>query len=80
MATTTESRVDDLDDLQALAQRLNRPASSLGAYVTLDRDEHAVLRARLDTALADRRTGLDQALARLIPWPIRAVVLRWLRR
>ena len=77
MVTTTESRVDDLD---VLAQRLNRPASSLRAYVALNADEQAVLLARLDVALAARRTALDRALCRLIPWPLRGTVMRWLRR
>ncbi len=68
------------DDLQALAQRLNRPTSSLRAYAQLSADEHALLRDSLDTALAQRRTALDHAQSRLLPWPLRGVLLRWLRR
>ncbi len=73
---TTESG----GDLDALSERLNRPASSLRAYAALSADEHRVLRTCLDAALAERRTALDQALSRLMPWPLRDLPLRWLRR
>jgi len=73
---TTESG----PDLQALSQRLNRPAASLRAYAELSPAEHAALLSCLDAALAQRRTAIDHALLRLIPWPLRGSVLRWLRR
>jgi len=73
---TTESG----PDLQALSQRLHRPAESLRAYHPLSAAEHAALLACLDAALAQRRTAIEHALLRMIPWPLRGLVLRWLRR
>lgn len=77
METGAELRVDPLD---ALSQRLNRPAASLRAFASLSNDELATLCASLDTALATRHSGLQNALIRLLPWPLHRFVLPWLRR
>ena len=77
MEAKTESRVDRLE---ALSQRLNRPAASLRAFASLEPDEMATLCASLDAALSARRTALDHALMRLLPWPLHRLVLPWLRR
>jgi hypothetical protein len=73
----TESRADRLE---ALSQRLNRPAASLRAFASLSSEELATLSASLDTALSARRAALDHALERLLPWPLHRFVLPWLRR
>lgn len=77
MESGTQSRVDPLE---ALSQRLNRPAASLRAFASLSDDELATLCASLDAALTARRSGLQQALVRLLPWPLHRFVLPWLRR
>lgn len=66
--------------LDALAQRLRRPAGSLQGCADLSAEELALLLATLDAAIAQHRSALDLALARLLPWPLRATILRWLRR
>jgi hypothetical protein len=73
----TESRADRLE---ALSQRLNRPAASLRAFSSLSGEELATLSASLDAALSARRAALDHALERLLPWPLHRFVLPWLRR
>ena len=74
---TTDSRADHLD---ALSRRLNRPAASLRAFSGLSADELATLCASLDAALSSRQGALQQALIRLLPWPLHRLVLPWLRR
>lgn len=66
--------------VDALAQRLRRPAGSLQGCAQLSADELAMLVRALDAAIAQRRSALDQALCRFLPWPLRAPILRWLRR
>ena len=77
MEQTTESRADHL---QALSQRLNRPAASLRAFAGLEPEELATLCASLDVALSARSGALQHALIRLLPWPLHRFVLPWLRR
>lgn len=66
--------------VDALAQRLRRPAGSLQGCAQLSADELAILVATLDAAIAQRRSALDRSLHRFLPWPLRAPILRWLRR
>jgi hypothetical protein len=77
---TTETGAVAGEPLDAIAHRLHRPVESLRACAVLSPEQQAVLLAALDAALANRKRDLDGALARLLPWPLRGPVLRWLRR
>lgn len=77
MSVETGGSAATLDDL---AQRLRRPVGSLQACAGLSAEELGVLIATLDSAIAQRRSALDRALHRFLPWPLRAPILRWLRR
>lgn len=77
---TTESAGGAAGHLEAIAQRLHRPAASLPACTVLSPEQQAILLAALDRAFEQRAQDLDRSLARLIPWPLRAPLLRWLRR
>lgn len=66
--------------LETLARRLQRPVESLRACAALSEAEQATLLAAIERALAQRSVDIDRSLARLIPWPLRAPLLRWMRR
>lgn len=66
--------------LDAIARRLHRPVESLRACAGLSVEQQAVLLAAIEQSLIQRKQGIDGALARLLPWPLRGPVLRWLRR
>ena len=74
------SELGNSSELDALAARLGRPASSLQALAMLDRAQQAELIASVDRVLSTRQSELDRALRRLLPWPLRTPLLRWLRR
>lgn len=66
--------------VEALAQRLRRPATSLQGCAALSPEQLGVLVAAIDRAVEQRRSALDTALHRFLPWPLRGPILRWLRR
>lgn len=74
--STTESG----GPLELLARRLHRPVESLRACAVLSEAEQATLLAAVEHALAQRSLGVERSLARLIPWPLRAPLLRRMRR
>ena len=77
---TTEAGAAAENPLEAIAHRLHRPVESLRACAVLSAEQQTVLLAALDAALTNRRQGIDGAFARVLPWPLRSAVLRWLRR
>lgn len=74
---TGETSAEKLD---ALARRVRRAPGSLQDCANLTDAELDQLIAALDAAIEERRLALDQALHRFLPWPLRAPILRWLRR
>lgn len=49
-------------------------AAARAACSALSGDELALLIATLDAALEQRHQGLDHALRRFLPWPLRAAI------
>lgn len=66
-------------ELDALALRLGRPVSSLQAFAVLHTEQRAALIHSVDQALQARQDALNQALRRVLPWPL-SILLRWMRR
>ena len=70
----------DSIELDSLALRLGKPAGSLQAFAALDPAQRSELIASVDRTLSARQEQLDHALQRMVPWPLRAPLLRWMRR
>lgn len=67
------------EELDRLAEKLRRPAKSLGPFARLALDDLRQLSDAIDQALERQRRALDQAVEQAIPRPLRAIVLRALR-
>ena len=65
---------------QLLKQRLGRPVGHLQALERLDPATRGALDAAIGAAIERRRRQLDGALARVLPRPLRALLLRGLAR
>jgi hypothetical protein len=67
-------------ELEQLARRLHCPVDSVQAYAALDPTQLSQLDRCVEAALAQRQAALDAAYARLLPSPLRGLLLRLLRR
>lgn len=72
---TYEQRARDL-----LSRRLNQPHGHLLALEHLSADDRQALRAAIERAVGQRRRLLDRALGRVLPGPLRTLLLRGLLR
>jgi hypothetical protein len=62
--------------LERLAARLRRPLRALSGLSKLNEDELGRLEAAIDAACLRQRAQADQALRRLLPSPLRHLILR----
>ncbi|WP_420465650.1 hypothetical protein [Panacagrimonas sp.] len=63
-----------------LQRRLQRPVGHLRPLATLGEEPRAALSAAIAQATEQRRATLDRDLRRVLPWPLRALLLRGLGR
>jgi hypothetical protein len=80
LASTKRKRMPHSDELEALAQSLKLPADSLAALSDLSAGQLGDLRRAIEAAVEQRRRNLDQALSRILFWPVRGPLLALLRR
>lgn len=66
--------------IESLARSLGRSASSLDALAGLDDQTLALLTQALDRRVETHQEALERGYARVLPWPLRGLVVGLLRR
>lgn len=75
MASTPEQHAKEL-----LQRRLQRPVGHLRPLATLAEQQQVALSAAIAQATEQRRAALNRDIRRVLPWPLRALLLRGLGR
>lgn len=75
MASTPEQHAKEL-----MQRRLQRPVGHLRPLATLTEEQQAALSTAITQATEQRCAVLDRDLRRVLPWPLRALLLRGLGR
>lgn len=66
--------------LESLARSLGRSASSLDALAALDDEQLDLLTRAVERRVEAHCNALERGYARVLPWPLRGLVLGLLRR